>query len=245
MDILNVTDHRPFPFPSKHWMMKQKWKNISFLHWPLSESQLRPFIPKQLTIDTYHGQAWVGMVIFEMESIHLRGIPKYSITPNFSEVNVRTYVTYNGVPGIYFLSIDVDNWASVTLAKRWYHLPYHSANISIEKSHESYHYESIRHGQSQIKGEGMIHPLPESYIADKDSLDYWLMERYRLYSINKKQSLYKADIHHKPWSLQKAETTIHRNTILSELTIGLDAFFPAVSHFSSGLDTLFWNIKRL
>ncbi|WP_156291039.1 YqjF family protein [Oceanobacillus salinisoli] len=245
MNLLNVTEHRPFPLPSKRWIMRQSWKNIAFFHWPTSPNLLRSWVPSSLEIDTFHGHAWVSLVVFDMENIHLRGIPSHSLTPAFSEVNLRTYVIYNGIPGVYFLSIDVDNWASSKIAKRWFRLPYHDASISIEPSQHSYHFECIRNGQTNIKGEGSITPLRDIYAADRGSLDYWLMERYRMYCTDKRSNLFKTDIHHQPWELQKAESEIHRNTLLEKWNIGVKENYPAVSHFSKKLDTLFWNIKSV
>ncbi|WP_010651685.1 YqjF family protein [Oceanobacillus massiliensis] len=244
MDILKETIHRPFPVPSKRWILRQRWRNVSFMHWAVQPKHLRPFIPDRLTIDTYHSQAWIGILVFDMESIHFRGLPKLSLTPRFSEVNVRTYVTYNGVPGIYFLSIDVDNWASSKIAKRWYRLPYHDAAIANEPALHTYHYESIRRKQTYLKAEGSVTPISEIYHSEKKSLDYWLTERYRLYTAQK-SALYEADIHHKPWPLQKAEANISRNSHLSRLKIDVNPFSPTVVHFSQGVDTLFWNIKKI
>lgn len=243
MDILKYTEHRTFPYPSRWWVMRQKWRNVSFIHWPVSQKALRAIIPQSLEIDTYHHQAWIGIVIFEMESIHIRGMSSFSLTPSFPEINIRTYVSHKGIPGIYMIDIDVDNWMTAKAAKTLFRMPYHMANISIEKSTNAFHYESSRLINPAIKGEGFITPISDIYVSDKDSLDYWLMERYRLYHV-KNGKVYKADIHHQAWELQKAEAKIHKNTQLSSLKLGINEHVPVVSHFSVGVDPVLWNIKR-
>ncbi|MEK4970087.1 DUF2071 domain-containing protein [Cytobacillus sp. FSL R7-0696] len=118
MNILKDTSHRPFSIYSKKWIMRQTWRNLYFLHWPVPIEALREHIPDSLQIDTFNNYAWLGIVAFVMEGIYPRGIPAVSITPKFPEVNLRTYVKYNGKPGVYFLSLDVENWASYKIAKK-------------------------------------------------------------------------------------------------------------------------------
>ncbi|MGJ9458419.1 YqjF family protein [Oceanobacillus sp. CF4.6] len=225
--------------------MRQIWRNVAFTHWPVPPHRLRSLIPDFLKIDTYLGQAWIGMIVFDLESIYLRGIPAFSLTSGFPEINIRTYVTYNGIPGIYFLSIDVNNWASNRIAKRWYYLPYQPSIISIEQKEQFFHFNSIRKKNVHMKSEGSFTPFPGVYYAEKESLDYWLTERYRLYSMGKNSTIYMADIHHKQWPLQPATSDIQKNKLISELQLGVNEYQPAMTHFSNGIDTLFWNIKRL
>jgi uncharacterized protein YqjF (DUF2071 family) len=245
MNILNEISHRPYPLPSKKWIMRQTWSNLLFLHWPISPDTLRPYIPSHLQIDTFDGYAWLGVVAFSVAGIYPRGLSSLSLTPNFPEINVRTYVTCDGKPGIYFLSLDVDDWASYTIAKRWYHLPYSFARIRFQKEEQTFHFESIRKwtANSPIKFKGEFIPLPEVYYAQKRMLDHWFIERYCLFSSDKRGNIYCGDIHHCPWPLQKVMTNIKENTLFSPFHFDLTKIKP-ISHFSRGVDTLFWNIKK-
>ena len=49
---------------------------------------------------------------------------------SFLETNVRTYVSYGGRPGVYFLSLDAAHWIAVQTARRFWGLPYHYARMS-------------------------------------------------------------------------------------------------------------------
>mgnify|MGYP001944847474 CR=1 FL=1 len=228
---------------SKAWIMKQGWENVLFLHWPMSTEYLRPLIPDALEIDTYGGQAWLGIIVFEMEGIYPRGFSRLSLTPRFSEINVRTYVTYKGEPGIYFLSIDVNNWASLHIAKRWYRLPYHPSKVSIQKEGDSIHFEGVRK-KEPLYIKGSYSPKNEIFFSRADSLDYWLTERYRLYSTDLFSNLYTASIDHPPWVLQKVDVILNKNTLFSPFDFNLTVDKP-VAHYSSGVQTNFWNIKKL
>ncbi|MGG4267921.1 DUF2071 domain-containing protein [Peribacillus simplex] len=108
---MNLLDnaHRPWPIPLKKWIMRQTWRNLLFTHLPLPAETLRPHIPPHLEIDTFGGNAWLGVILFVMEGIYPRGLSSLSLTPKFSEINVRTYVQCDGKPGIFFMSLDVED----------------------------------------------------------------------------------------------------------------------------------------
>ncbi|HWO97815.1 MAG TPA: DUF2071 domain-containing protein [Bacillus sp. (in: firmicutes)] len=246
MSLLKDVNHRPWPLPSKRWIMRQTWSNLLFLHWPIPPETLRPYIPPSLQIDTFDRSAWLGIVVFVMDGIYPRGLSTVSVTPKFPEINVRTYVHCNGKPGVYFMSLDVADRASLTIAKRWFRLPYHSAQMSFQKEGQTFHCQSIRKGKTKapIRFDGKYTPLSEAYFPEKESLDHWLTERYCLYSTDHRANIYCGEIHHRPWPLQKAATDICINTLFSPFNFNLDGINP-ISHFSIGVDTLIWNIQKV
>lgn len=245
MDLMNDSFHRPWPFPSKKWIMRQTWSNLLFVHWPISSETLRPYIPPSLQIDTFDRHAWLGIVSFVMEGIYPRGMSSISPSPKFSEVNVRTYVQCNGKPGVYFMSLDVNDWLSYTIAKRWLRLPYHPAEISIQQEGQTFDCQSIRKGKTNppITFKGKYAPLSEVYFPKEGTLDHWLTERYCFFSTNNRGNIYCGEIHHCPWPLQHAESEICMNTLFSPFNVDLTKTKP-ISHFSKGVDSLIWNIKK-
>lgn len=238
--------HRSYPIPSRNWIMRQTWNNLLFLHWPISPKQLQPFIPSPLQIDIFNQYAWIGIIVFCMGGIYPRGFSLKSLTPKFKEINVRTYVLLNGKPGVYFLSLDVPDWASLTIAKRWYHLPYHPAKVSIQKEEQTFHCLSIRNGKanSPISFNGKFKPISEVFFPQEGTLEHWLTERYCLYSTKTGDDIYCGEIHHRPWPLQIAEAEISHNTMFSPFEWDLSDVKP-ISHYAEGMDTLIWNIKRV
>ncbi|MBW8348799.1 DUF2071 domain-containing protein [Bacillus sp. IITD106] len=244
MDVLQKTEHRPYPLPSKYWIMRQKWRDVLFMHLPIKPEKLQPYIPSAIEIDTFDGYAWLGVVVFKIDGIYPRGFPPVSIRPAFPEINLRTYVRCNDKPGIYFLSLDVDDWTSYTLAKRWLHVPYHPAKISIQKKKQSYQFESIRNRNNQIICKGSYTPLSGIYYPENMTLDHWLTERYCFFSNDIKSNIYCLDIHHTPWPLQKAVSDIYTNKLFSPFHFDLTDGTP-IFHYSKGVDALVWNIKKL
>jgi uncharacterized protein len=238
-------EHRSWPVPSKNWIMRQTWKNVFFAHWPILPERLRPSIPSTLEIETYQQMAWLGVVIFEIEGIYFRGLSPISVVLKFPEVNLRTYVQHKEKPGVFFLSLDVANWASLSIAKRWYHLPYCKAKISYRKEGNIFHCQSVRKGNSNIPitFKGSFTPDSVSYFPEEGTIDHWLTERSCLYSQDRRGNIYCGDIHHKPWPLQKATAEISNNTLPTPFGINISEKKP-ILHFSNGVDTLFWNIKK-
>src|SRR5438093_9976956 len=104
--ILKVVEHRPWPLPSGPWIMAQTWHDLLFAHWPLPPDLLRPFVPAQLTLDTFDGQCWLAVTPFHMTAVRARWLPGVPGFSAFPELNVRTYVQVNQKPGVYFFSLD-------------------------------------------------------------------------------------------------------------------------------------------
>ena len=245
MDMIKKQDHRSWHVPSKNWIMRQTWKNVLFAHWPILPERLRSSIPSSLDIDTYQQMAWLGVVIFEIEGIYFRGLPPISVVFSFPEVNLRTYVQHKGKPGVFFLSLDVGNWASLAISKRWYHLPYCKAKISYRKETPF----TVKVCVTEIvklplHSKGVLQTDLRSYFPEEGTIDHWLTERYCLYSVDRKGNIYCGDIHHKPWSLQKAQAVLSNNTLPAPFGINISVDEP-ILHFSKGLDALFWNIKKI
>lgn len=133
MDALSCIGQRPGAFRRGPWIMQQRWHNLLFAHWPVASAALRRAVPQEFALDTFGGQAWLGIVAFRLSGIKLRGLPHVGPLASFPEVNVRTYVTYNGRPGVYFMSLDADNPLAIALARPWFHLNYYNSHISFRE----------------------------------------------------------------------------------------------------------------
>ncbi|MBU8880406.1 DUF2071 domain-containing protein [Bacillus sp. FJAT-29790] len=245
MNLINEVAHRPWPVPSNKWVMRQTWSNLLFLHWPISSESLRPYIPPSIQIDIFGEYAWLGVILFVTEGVYPRGLSSVSLACKFPEINLRTYVIYNGKPGIYFLSLDSRNWASTMIGKSWFHLPYYYAQISFQQKGQAFHFQSTRKGKidEPIKFSCNYAHSSEVYFTQEGTLDHWLTERYCMFSSDKGSNIYSVDLHHRPWPLQKAEAEIYTNTLFSPFHFDLSEVKP-LSHFSKGIDALFWNIKK-
>ncbi len=127
---LERTDHRPWPLPESPWVMAMSWHDLAFLHWPVSAAALAKKIPPGLTLDTFEGDAYLGVVPFHMTGVRPRLGPSIPGVSSFIELNVRTYVTTEGKPGVWFFSLDATSRLAVRAARRFFHLPYFDARMS-------------------------------------------------------------------------------------------------------------------
>jgi len=227
--------------------MKQRWHDLLFMHWAVPVSSLEPFIPKNLQLDTFEGKAWIAIVPFHMSGIRLNWLPELPGLSVFPELNVRTYVTDGSKPGVWFFSLDALNPLAVTIARRWYRLPYFHAQMSLQMIGGSIHYKSRRKMDKTVAAGPELTmeyaPLGDPYLARKGTLEHWLTERYCLYAQGE-NDLYRAEIHHAPWELQPAKTKILTNTMAKFLPVPLPKT-PPLLHFSSLQEVLVWPPEKL
>lgn len=243
--ILFATAHRPWPPPMTPWVMAQRWNDLLFLHYAIPPEILRRLVPESLTLDIYDDRAWLSVVPFWMDHVRAHGSPAMPFVSQFPELNVRTYVTCAGKPGVYFFSLDAGSLSAVWGARIFYRLPYWKASMKVKgKGSDTIDYRSKReHGPKPANFRASYRPTSAVSRAVPGSLAYFLSERYCLYSTNGKR-VYRADIHHLPWPLQAAEFEIEENTMVSILGIDLPAQ-TQLANFSRELRVLVWAPERL
>jgi uncharacterized protein YqjF (DUF2071 family) len=220
--------------------MEQVWHDLLFVHWPVPPDVLRGVVPRELPLDTYGGQAWIGVVPFRMSGVRLRGLPAIRGTAAFPELNVRTYVTQGGKPGVYFFSLDAGNPLAVQVARSWFHLPYYRARMSAEWRDGWLHYRSERthRGAPSASLAARYRPTSEPEPAQPGSLADFLTSRYALY-IARRGKVIRREIDHIAWPLQSAEAIIATNTMLDQIPLTIPETEPLL-HFSRRLDVVVW-----
>ncbi len=227
------------------WAIEFSWHDLLFLHWPLPPTALRRLVPESLEVDAYDGQAWVGVIPFLMSGIHLRRLPPLPGTSAFPEVNVRTYVRFRGQPGVYFFSLDAASFLAVRMARAWYHLPYFHARMSVENQGDAVRYSSRRCDHPRpAEFRALYRPTSEVRGSQPGSLEYFLTERYCLFTTDRSQNVIRAEIHHQPWPLQCAEVELEQETLARAADITLPGIRP-LAHFSRRLDVHVWLPRRL
>ncbi|HEV2704997.1 MAG TPA: DUF2071 domain-containing protein [Pyrinomonadaceae bacterium] len=221
------------------------WGKLLFMHWRVPVAALRPLVPERLTIDTHEGEAWVGIVPFTMWDVRPSYTPAIPGLSEMHELNVRTYVHYEGVPGVWFMSMDCNSLVAVRGARTFFHLPYYDAEMSLEEHGRTVEYSSRRtHGDappaefraSYTYGEATGHAAP-------DSLDFFLTERYCLYSEHEGE-LYRLRIHHQKWPLRTATAVVHRSNLLEALGLPTPSGEPLL-HYANAIEVDVWPLVRV
>jgi uncharacterized protein YqjF (DUF2071 family) len=241
--VVTETGHRPWPLPAQRWTMAQTWGDLLFAHWPADERSLRQLVPEPLAIETFDGTAWLGIAPFEVSGLRLRGTAPLPRLSRFPELNVRTYVSFGGKPGIWFFSLDAGSAAAVTGARRTYRLPYYRADMAITRSGQSIHYASVRtsSGAPPAALRAEYAPTGAPRAAEAGTIEHWLAERYCLYTLDERQRLMRAEIHHPPWPLQPATATFEANT-MPPAGVDLAAQRPLL-HFAHRQDVVIWPLR--
>jgi uncharacterized protein YqjF (DUF2071 family) len=221
--------------------MKQTWHDLLFAHWPIAPVAMRSLVPSQLALDLFDGQCWVGVVPFRMSGIRARGTPALPGLSRFPELNVRTYVTHGGKPGVYSFSLDAANLPAVWAARKFYHLPYFHAAMQSDERDGAINYSSRRF-RTAAEFRGRFRPTAEVRLSEKETIEHWLTERYCLYTAHRGQ-VFRGEIHHVPWPLQDAEAEIETNTVAAAANIPLPNTAPLLL-FARRLDVLIWPLRH-
>lgn len=249
--------------------MHQNWGKLLFMHWAMDAELLRPLIPSKLSIDTFEGHAWIGVVPFTMWGILASFLPPLPGTGAFHELNVRTYVHYQGVPGVWFFSLDAANRLAVWGARTFYHLPYFNAEMSLSQSGDTIEYSSTRRGEMSYSkffaGDGA--GFPADFHSDRfqnlrranfdcswnfgerreqsapGSIEFFLTERYCLYACHADR-LYCSRIFHEPWPLRSASINACTSTMIESLGIEQPAGEPLL-HYGESIAVDIWPLRKV
>ena len=247
-EVLRSVAHRTSSLPNRPWVMQQRWNDLLFAHWPVSVGEIERTLPPGLTTDTFDGSAWLGVVPFGMDRIRFHGLPSLPGARAFPELNLRTYVRERDTnrSGVYFYSLDAGNPLAVLVARTAFRLPYFLAQMSMTASNEPGRSPEIRYRSRRVlssrtpefraryRGLGQMAQGP---------LEHFLTSRYALYTATSGGALFRGDIHHLPWPLERAEAEFERNELPAAHGFNLPDC-PPVLHYSRELMVYVWALER-
>jgi uncharacterized protein YqjF (DUF2071 family) len=236
---LETLEHRPWPLPARGWTMGQTWEDLLFAHWRVPVEELRTHVPPDLEVEEFDGSGWVGLTPFRLTALRGRGMLPIPYASEFLELNVRTYVTAQEKPGIWFFSLDASSRLAVEVARRTYRLPYFHARMSATRRADWIAYECARIDEAGRVFSGRYRPAGAVSHAEPGTLEWFLTERYCLYT-NDRGATARAEIHHELWPLQPAEAEIDLASI-SPVELRGD---PLV-HFSRRQDVVIWPLQHV
>lgn len=236
-EILNHVTHRIWKNPKRKWNFYQEWNNAIFLHWEIEKELLQDLIPDCLEIDTFKDKAWISLVAFSMENIRPRYIPAFPPISNFIEINLRTYVTKDNKPGVYFLNIEAEKWFSAYLSKKISGLPYEKSEITHDLNERK-----LRANFKQRNFNLEIDYQIGSTVLEKTELDIFLTERYCLY-LDVNDKIYRNEIQHLPWEINELTySNLTTNYSLNKIELNRK---PDLVRHSKGIQVLAWNKDKV
>lgn len=191
--------------PTAAPVMGQRWSDLLFLHWPIDPEIIRSHLPRGLHVDLFDDQAWIGVVPFAMQRVRPVGLPPLPWVSWFLELNVRTYVhDESGRPGVWFFSLDCNQPIAVEVARRFFHLPYHHARMSAKMRGAENFYSSCRKGSDIVSRFRYRRPVGAEP-AREGSLEWFLVERYLLFTADRAGNIRSGRVHHKPYRIAEAK----------------------------------------
>ena len=208
--------------PDQPVLLHQNWHHLLFLHWEVPYAELQALVPPGLTIDTFEGKAYIGLVPFTLTGVRPVGTPPLPWISSFHEVNVRTYVHLGGRdPGVWFFSLDASSSIAVAAARAAYHLAYFNAEIEFSASKDPMPVIDFQTHRTDDRGPKPAHahiryqPLEGPVTpAAPGSIEHFLVERYILYAVDEQRRLYRARVHHQPYPVQRAEVLAFDETLI-------------------------------
>ena len=220
--------------------MEQGWYDLLFAHWPCSMQRIRELVPPELEVDAFDGEAWVSIASFHLR-LRPRGLSAMGKLWRFPELNFRTYVRFRGHGGIFFFSLDAGSLAAVLGARAFFRVPYFHSRMQIASEGFQVQFKSDRR-LSNASFRAKYRPISAAYEAPPGSLEHWLTERYCFFTtVNRK--VFRTDIHHVPWPIQKAEADISVSTVAGAAGLPLEVP-PALVGYVKQQEVLVWPLRR-
>ena len=213
----------------------QHWRDLLFLHWPVPVEALRPLIPAPLSIDTYEGVAYVGLVPFWMFGVRPNWSPE-RVAFRFLETNVRTYTHLDGRdPSVYFFSLEAASAVAVAVARAQFGLPYFWARMGIRRDGRRIEYRSRRLIGGPSRTWVQFEPGEQLGPSAPGSLEHFLIERYYLH-VQRGGRLLRGQVHHSTYPLQRATLVGLHDESIAAAGLPQPAGPPPLVHYVRGVD---------
>ncbi|WP_197441009.1 YqjF family protein [Thalassoglobus neptunius] len=232
--------------PDDRPVMFQSWRKLLFLHWKIDPELIQRRLPRGLTVDTFDGAAWIGVVPFLMRKIRPSWSSQVPYISNFLELNVRTYAfNEDGTPGVWFFSLTANRWLAVMLARKLFGLPYVWGKMfaSVDDA-GAVHYRTSQFRDEQRRTmEFEYQPQETASPSEPGTLDFFLVERYILFSETRPGEIATGQVHHPPYRVQPVKVNA-----FSSLPVELDGFPsmqtpPEHMVYSEGVDVEVFGLK--
>jgi uncharacterized protein YqjF (DUF2071 family) len=224
----------------KRVVMYQQWNHLLFLHWKVNQDEVRKWVPEELEIDTFKGDAYFGLVLFTMRGIRPRFVPPLPSLSAFHEFNARTYVKKGDKKGVWFFSLDAANSMAVRLARKHYFLPYYHAEMNHERTTYGVTYHSKRccdganiEASAEVSG--------DVWRAQPGTLDHFLVERYRLFA-KSARGLVSLQVQHPPYPLRTVNNVRVEESLSTAAHVQLSG--APIAHYVEGVSVRIGPIER-
>lgn len=198
--------------------------------------EIRQSLPDGVEPDLWDGEALIGVVPFTMRDVSPWWSPSVPGISNFHELNLRTYVVKDGIPGVWFYSLDAANALAVVVARSGWKLRYHKAAMELRQDGDEIHYTSERSWPEPKPASfrGHYRLGPQRGRAAPGTLEHFLVERYVLFTHDGDRLLI-GRVHHEPYPLREVMLLECEQSIIESQGFHPEEG-PHLVHYSDGVD---------
>ena len=217
-----------------------------FLHWSFEPAEVRELVPSGLELDLFADKAWVSLAAFHVSSMRPTLLPPLPWLSKGEQINVRTYVHRDGVPGLWFFSLDITQPVAAWAARLTYALPYYRAKMRVAREGDrvSFHAERTDAGAPSARFIAAWKPGSSLPPPEAEALEFFLLERYVGYS-HSDGELWRTPIHHRPWSPRQATIEQLASTMLEVAGLPRRDDPPLAHAQTTPLDVGIWPPERV
>jgi len=254
--MLTNSDNIPIPnrlaereTPSRSPVMYQRWEELLFLHWSVEPELVARDLPPGLQVDTFGGQAWIGVVPFSMRNVRPRFLPAVPGISHFPELNLRTYVVdAKGRPGVWFYSLDTPKRLPNWIARTFFHLNYRFARMQLSAEAERLQYRSeLWMGTEWDTPQNYEWArVEDSFNTQPGTLEFFLVERYRLFAYDPRRAcMLTGRVHHEPYPVQHVKLSHYSKRLFELSGLPLPVGEPVSALASAGVDVQIYPLERV
>ncbi|EMA40386.1 hypothetical protein C448_13581 [Halococcus morrhuae DSM 1307] len=217
--------------------LAMEWRELLFANWPVDPDIVSAHLPDALAVDSHDGSAWLSVVPFTNAAVRPRRLPS-RLGIDLPELNLRTYVTVDGTPSVYFFSLDAEGLLGVIGARLFHHLPYYYARMRHGRDgngRNRFESRRLHPGARPVEFQASYEPAGERLDPSPDSLATFLTKRYRFDTEAPDGSVRYSNVNHDPWSLYPADVTIEENFLFRANGFA-DPPGEPVCYYSPGVD---------
>jgi len=216
-------------------MLRQRWRDVVFAHWPVPAATIDELLPAGLHADTRDGAAWLTLTPFRVEASRPLFAPPVPGVSNFSETNVRTYVVGpDGLDGLWFFTLETNSLSTTIAANAALRIPYRWATAQAVRTPQRLTYHRRRR---------LTEPAPEQHLSieigrpkppTNVDLATWLTGRWRAWTLIGRRLTF-VPVEHEPWPLFDAVLVDQTGTLVTSLGLPELPGDPLL-HWSLGVD---------
>ncbi|MFC4736591.1 DUF2071 domain-containing protein [Bacillus daqingensis] len=180
----------------------QTWENMLLYHLEVDPDRLAEALPEPFQPSLFDGKAWLTTACFTCRSSSAVFLGRSLSLPVYEEVQVRTYLDYDGDPGLYMFSSDVSHRSVVKGARLTLKLPFYEA--SIERRRDTAYHVMSKRLKSDARFQAAFRPGTQ---RDTTTFADWAGNRSCMWK-KTKNGVEKAVINPGGWDLYEAEAEV-------------------------------------